>query len=510
MARMSRSVDVALISLAIISRVAAVWILQSHLVPRSTYEHGEIAANLLAGRGFAIKFLGADGPTSQQAPVYPAIVAIAYAIGGVETPRSLLLLELCQAVLGGVLVWGVLRLCRAIAPARPWMAWIAGLVVAIHPTLVYAATHVQVAPWGATLLIWTLAWAYQTRSSARARDAMITGGLLALLALTDPILALAMAGVAWAIWPIGWEPPGDGWRSLRLIAVVAIVAGVGIAPWLIRNFSIHHEFVAIKSTFGYAFWQGNCALSEGTDKVVRPSVERVLDRHQQGSGLVGLNRTLWEARHEAGYLDDIALTKADYRLLGSVAEPERSRILFKRALADLEADPARYVRLCLRRLRYFIFFDETNPKSRVLAYRVPHLALTIFAVIGLLLAPRALRNRLLPTIATVVLVTFFHALTIVSARFHIPIEPLLAIWGAAGCTRWRFLSSGRSTAAGYHIKGIGVEHRLAVVDGVSGLILLPGRVLHGGKSQASQHRGNADQRRTSPDDGRDRGRIVRG
>ena len=62
MARMSRSVDAAMIALAIVGRVMAVWVLQSHLVPRSTYEHGEIAANLLAGRGFAIKFLGADGP----------------------------------------------------------------------------------------------------------------------------------------------------------------------------------------------------------------------------------------------------------------------------------------------------------------------------------------------------------------------------------------------------------------------------------------------------------------
>ena len=42
------------------------------------------------------------------------------------------------------------------------MAWTAGLIVALHPTLVYAATHVQVATLGATLLTWTLAWAYQT------------------------------------------------------------------------------------------------------------------------------------------------------------------------------------------------------------------------------------------------------------------------------------------------------------------------------------------------------------
>ena len=431
MARMSRSIDACLVALAIVGRMAAVWLLQSHLVPRSTYEHGEIAANLLAGRGFAIKFLGADGPTSQQAPVYPAMVAVAYAIGGVETPRSLLILELAQSLLGGVLVLGVLRLCRLIAPGSPRTAWIAGLVVALHPTLVYAATHVQVATLGATVLIWTVAWSYQTGASSRVRDAMITGVLLAVLTLIDPILSLAMVGVAWSIAQGGRESSRDSRQSLRLIAVVATVAGIGVSPWLIRNAMIHGEFVAIKSTFGYAFWQGNCSLSEGTDKVIRRSVENTLNRGPDGSGLEGLNRTLWKARHEAGYLDDIALTKADYRLLGNVSEPERSRILFKRALVDLGAEPGRYLWLCLRRLRYFILFDETNPKSRVMVYRVPHVGLTIFAGIGLLVMTAAVRKNLLPTMATVALITLFHTLTIVSARFHIPIEPMLAISGAA-------------------------------------------------------------------------------
>ena len=172
---------------------------QSHRVPRSTYEHGEIAANLLAGRGFANRFLGADGPTSQQAPIYPALLAAAYAIGGVETPRSLLLFELGQSVLGGILVLGVLRLAASIVGNRPLATLAAGSIAALHPTLVYAATHVQVALLGATLLTWTLYYANRTGTSGRPLQAILTGILLALLALTDPILSLALAGVVWAI-----------------------------------------------------------------------------------------------------------------------------------------------------------------------------------------------------------------------------------------------------------------------------------------------------------------------
>ena len=425
-----------LIALAVAARASAVLVLQSHTVPRSTYEHGEIAGNLLAGRGFAVKFLGADGPTSQQAPVYPLVVAGAYAVGGVGTPRALLLLELGQSLLGGVLVAGVLALAAEVAPGRRAVARAAGLIAAVHPTLVYAATHVQVALPAATLLVWTLALAYRAGRTGRDRDAAATGGLLALLALTDPILALSAAGIAGAV-----RLGRGGWRPcLRPLAIVGLVAGLGVLPWTVRNARVHGEFVFIKSTFGYAFWQGNCAGSEGTDKVVRASVERVLGGG--GGDVRSLNETLWRARHEAGYIDDVALDADDYRELSRLSEPERSRVLFRRALADLKAAPWRYPRLCLRRLGYFVLFDETNPKTRNLVYRASHLGLTVLAVVGLVLAPRAVRQRLGPTLATSALIAAFHALTIVSARFHVPIEPLLGLWAACGLARFGRVSGG--------------------------------------------------------------------
>ncbi len=422
-----RRVVIGLIVLAIAARAGAVLVLGSHRVPRSTYEHGEIAANLLAGRGFSVRFLGADGPTSQQAPAYPVLVAGAYAGGGVGTPRALLILELGQAVLGGLLVGAVVMLAAEVAPGRRSVATPAGLIVAVHPTLVYAATHVQVAALACLLLASALAWAYRAGRTGKGGDAVAAGAWLGLLALTDPILGLVAPGMAWAIL---MGRVGDWRRSLALTARVGATAMLCVAPWVARNARVHGEFVPIKSSFGYAFWQGNCALSEGTDKVVRPSVERALER--PSGGLRDLNARLWEARHEAGYIDDIALTREDYRELGALTEPARSRLLFRRALADLRAEPGRYARLCLRRLRYFVLFDETNPKARSLIYRGGHLGLTLGAALGLIVAGPAVRRRLGPTLLTAALIAAFHALTIVSARFHLPIEPLMALWAASG------------------------------------------------------------------------------
>ena len=317
----------------------------------------------------------------RQAPVYPLLVAAAYWLGGIGTPYALLILELGQALLGGLLVAGVLALARSVAPGRPRLAILAGLIAALHPSLVYAATHVQVAALAATLLTAALAVAFRAGRTGHDRDALSAGLLLGLLALTDPILVLVAPGLAWAV------VLGQGVRrAARPITVTALASALVVAPWIVRNTRVYGEFVAIKSTFGYAFWQGNCSVSQGTDKVVRPSVEQTLARAQGQSArdLSGWNASLWAARHAAGYLDDIALTADDYRELARLSEPERSRRLFHRALRDLRADPSRYPRLCLRRLRYFVFFDETNPKTRNILYRASHLVLTLLALAGLL------------------------------------------------------------------------------------------------------------------------------
>ena len=414
---------IAVALLAVAARVAAVLVLQSHTVPRSTYEHGEIAGNLLDGQGFSIRFLGADGPTSQQAPVYPVLVAGAFWIGGAETPGALLLLQLGQAILGGLTAIAAIALVREIAPGRPRMALLAGLIAAIHPTLVYSATHVQVAGLAAFLVASCLVMAYRSARTGRRSDRIGAGAVLGLLVLTDPILGLVAPGMAWAMVQ-GRGAAG----SIRPMATIGLVAALVVSPWVARNYRVHGEFVPVKSTFGYAFWQGNCAISEGTDKVVRPSVERILVG--SGGSLADRNRALWKARHEAGYIDDVALTAEDYRTLGALDEPARSRLLFRRALDDLRADPTRYPRLCLRRLRAFVLWDETNPKTRSLVYRAGHLGLTILAAIGWVAMAPGLRRKMAPTLLATALIAAFHALTIVSARFHVPIEPLMAAWAS--------------------------------------------------------------------------------
>jgi hypothetical protein len=66
------------------------------------------------------------------------------------------MIQMAQAILGGALVLGSLAPAREVAPGRPRIAIAAACIAAAHPTLVYAATHVQVVALATTLLVMEL------------------------------------------------------------------------------------------------------------------------------------------------------------------------------------------------------------------------------------------------------------------------------------------------------------------------------------------------------------------
>jgi hypothetical protein len=277
-------------------------------------------------------------------------------------------------------------------------------------------------------VLWFAARVARTHTLRFAAGCGVASGVLI---LTDPILALVVV-VALLIVALSRPLDASLLRPRRSpFAVAAFVLAVSIAvvsPWLVRNFAVHGELVFVKSTFGYAFWQGNHARSFGTDKIPAESLDASEPRLARSPG--ELERQLWQARHGATYyIDDVVLTREELDELGRLTEPQRSRRLLAESLSYIERNPWHYARLCAQRLHFFLLFDETNPKSRVLAYRASHVALLAASVLGLWFARRDAR-RLWPTYVVFALVTAFHSLTIVSARFHIPIEPIQVLWSA--------------------------------------------------------------------------------
>ena len=426
-----------LTTVALASRLAAIWLVGGH-EPASgvTYEHGEIAANIIAGHGFSVTFLGTSGPTSQQAPFYPALLAGVYRVFGVDTGASLLAVQVLQAVAGTLLVLAIVWLGWSLLPDWPTVGSTAGWLAALYPSHVYLVTHFQVAVWAALVLTTLLAWVACPVGRHTWLKALASGLLSGGLLLIDPILALALPFVAYVFWRRDRDlVVADGRLNAALswagrmgrLATIAAVAALVVAPWLYRNYQVHGEAVFIKSTLGYAFWQGNNPASWGTDKIPKSSDETLRLAHD--GTIAGQHRAMWDARHETLYIDDVLLKPTGYRQFVGLTEPERSRLLGRQALDFVQQSPGRYARLCLRRLRYFLLFDETNPKARNRLYRATTVGWLVSSSIGLLvLRPRW--RALWPLLAIFAAVTLFHTLTITSARFRIPIEPLSMLWAA--------------------------------------------------------------------------------
>ena len=432
--------------LALGLRVSVVLVLRSEHAAPVSYEHGRIAENLLAGRGFSIEFLGTEGPTSQQAPFYPALLVVTYWWLGVNTPQAVLFVQLLQCIAGAGLVLAVAWLGWSMVPDRPTVGWIAGLGAAVYPTHLYMVTHLQVALWAALLLTLLLAVVVSPRWRANRKGAILAGCLAGLLLLVEPILALALPVCAAAFW-LGekqnrWRDRFR-WGPVGRVALTAVVAAVIVSPWIVRNWRVHGQFVFVKSTFGYAFWQGNNPISWGTDKIPKASAEQL--RLDHDGTLAGVNRALWEARHETLYIDDVLLKPTGYREFAGLSEPQRSDLLADRARAFIRDDPAQYGRLCMSRLRYFLLFDDTNPKAANRVYRWSTIIWLVFASVGLW-ASLGRWREFWPSYAVFFAATLFHTLVITSVRFRIPIEPLSFVWAAAAIGALARISIGRASS----------------------------------------------------------------
>jgi hypothetical protein len=413
---------------ALVLRVAIVMVLGFGGEGPRTYEHGEIAANLVAGRGFTVTFLGAEGPTSQQAPFYPVLLAGAYWLFG-QTTTALAAMELLQCLAGTALVLCIVRLAWSLFPQQPGVGWLAGICAAVYPPHLYMVTHIQVVTWAALSLTLLLAIVASRRWAGTWSGAMLAGAVAGWLLLVEPILALALPVVGlWFLLRSRQVQPSQGpWRALTQSFLLALVAALIVAPWLARNVRVHGQFVFIKSTFGYAFWQGNNAGSWGTDKLPRPAAEALRNTHD--GSLAGMNQALWNARHKTLYIDDVLLKPSDYAELKTLSEPARSELLFARAMSDVRRDPSGYLVRCLRRLRYFLLFDDTNPKAANNVYRASTIIWLMLTLIGAIGCGRRWKT-LWPLGAIFLIVTLFHALTITSARFRMPLEPLTFVWSA--------------------------------------------------------------------------------
>lgn len=404
-------------SLAFASRWAAIHLLHApDSLPVSAYEHGSIARNLVEGRGFVFEFYGPPGapvPTSHQAPLVSYVLALGYVLFGTETPASFWFVLLVQAAVASFSVIALSQAAR-LASGRPMVGYTTGLLMAVYPPLVVSVCHVQAVTWNLAALTFLLWGWFEIRqnSSQRGIPLFVAGSLVAWHA--DPILG----GVSVLMLLALLLPPKP---TLRSSVIATVLIAVGLAPWITRNYLVHGQFVAMKDSFWYVFWQGNTAASHGTDKL---PISREDRREVRGISVKKAVEQAQHVREKAVSVDSTLPEHARRELLNMPREIDRMSVFRSLILAELSARPVQYVEKCILRLRQWAWFDETNPRSYVFAYRVSYVSLLFIAAVGLFIERRRWKNWA-PFFVAASGLTMLHVLVITSARFRLPIELLL-------------------------------------------------------------------------------------
>src|SRR5271169_808678 len=245
-----------LVALAL--RLAYMWQFQS-IHPRQgvsvipfLFESGNIAHSLATGHGFSSPFRVDTGPTAWMTPLFPLLLAAIFRIFGAYTFHAwaaTVLLNISCCTLACIPIYFAAKRIGGIALAAG-AAWL----WAIFPNAILIPVESMWDACISALLVATILWATLALAEFQRLRNWCVYGLLwgtalmfnATLAALFPFLA------AWLAYRARQQ--NRAWFTNAAAAVAIILCCV---PWTIRNYSVFHQFVPLRSVLGLQLWLGN-------------------------------------------------------------------------------------------------------------------------------------------------------------------------------------------------------------------------------------------------------------
>jgi len=354
------------------------------------WEMGRIGRSLALGQGFANPFNEMTGPTAWEPPLYPFLIGEVFKPFGIYSPQSAVILLSLNSVFSALTCIPIFFIARRCFSERValWSAWLWGLL----PSVMYWCTRWI---WETSLAALLLALIFWLTLVLEDRDRFLHWFLLGLLwamgALTNTsVLAFLPASGLWV-----WYMRGKlGRRSVAGISLASVVFFACITPWLMRNHRVFGKLVFLRDNFGAELRIGNGPGADGTwREYLHPT------------------RNVYEMRR--------------FRQLGEIAYvSERKR----EALEFIQADYARFLRLCLKRL---VYYWAGIPKLS--AFPPPEiknslfLASSVLAFWGLGRAIRQRRPGIWLFFWLILLYPLVYYIVFPHPRYRHPIEPELGI-----------------------------------------------------------------------------------
>lgn len=425
-------------------------------LPGTDYrEYVTLGRTLVEHHAFANAFTPEESPpllTAMFPPIYALFVWIVFAASGVESSTAIAILQgfntLCTAMMVP-LVWDILR---RLDMADRW-AWLGAMLTTVHPLLISITPRLwdtAAFALGVTLAVWMIlrltsrnsgegtsgsvdvdrgestdsallneSSAPHSRLLSRspAPAALGFGAYLGILAHLNPALTpcypLMTLWLAWR-WRRAYPSHRPGRRVFMAVTLyVSLAWAVVSLPWTLRNHQALGIWTYVRSGFWQEVWFGCCPQADD-------GLRAALDTH-------------------------MPLRNADAkRKLIDLGEAEYVRVCARQSVSTIQADPLRYLKLCLWRASDYWLgttFSHLGASSRVIPTSWTRRSVMLFLtgetlamVIAVWLARR--RSADVWWLAGIVVVfSLIYALTHVEVRYRAPIEPLIILVIVTGAAR---------------------------------------------------------------------------
>jgi hypothetical protein len=396
----------------LIVRLAIFWHTSS-LPPRIADElqYTQLAQSLAAGRGFA----WSNGAlTSLRPPLYPAMVAAIWRIAGRPSLQAVRGVQIGLSLVTAILVFA---LGQRLFSTR--VGAIAAGITWLYPDLIFLDSLLLTETLFTLLLVTFVVLTVTLVQRPRIPLALAAGAALGLAALTRSVL-----------WPMPFVLcPAliltlDGSWSRRIIVSGAVLAGfaTAVVPWAVRNSRLQGVVTIVDTMGGMNLRMGNYEYTPE-------------DR-------------MWDAVSVTGdrnWVHALAEEQAAGTMPATVTEGMKDKWAQKKAIEYMRAHPGITLRRSVIKFADFWGLERSfiagvqqglyTPPTWLAVIAsvlmvVAYVAVAVVGVLGLWLTPPVWREHLL-LVLPIALLTGIHTIVFGHARYHLPLIPLLGLYGAA-------------------------------------------------------------------------------
>ncbi|HCV25646.1 MAG TPA: hypothetical protein DGN59_19485 [Candidatus Latescibacteria bacterium] len=383
------------LGLAVVLRLMFIVVPGWESVDADESKYHSLATSILEGQGYS----WGGAPDADWPPLYPIFLSAIYFVFG----RGATAVYCFQALLGAATAYGVYRLSLSIFEDERGAA-LSAFVIAGYPLLIFLNKSLLSENLYVPLLIWHLYFLHQGLARNSPRHLTTSAALLGLTALTRSFIApiVVTYGVMFLV-----ILPGRFASRLRAGLSYAMVFGLMLLPWTIRNYIVFEELVPLTTSMGSTLYAGYSMSDYTYGNSPHDEVARVAGQVQQLEGRVAANR-----------------------------------YLMQESLRIIAEHPSRVPALVAKKAAYFMmpfdydilprFPDGSNP-----GFNSPYVFFFPFFLVGVWQAYRA-RCLISPLLVVMGYTLVMCMLILGLPRYRLPVEPIMVLFACfALVSYWR-------------------------------------------------------------------------